>query len=606
MTLTPTVQGTYDLALLLRNPADSRALSTSTSTSSHIASSPYRLYVHPNLAYGPTSSAEGLGVVSGVAGYQSQFVVTVRDRWGNQLRNNDFNLTVVSLAPRRVAGSVLRFGNGTALVVYTPESAGVNHLSVTIAGLPIAGSPFAVQVADGDTRANTSTASGQALYAAMAGQPAAIIVQAKDRYLNPRTQQADADDSAAQALQPAFNLTLSRRHGGGVVRVSNTSTYLSQGRHLLVYNATRAGHYNLTITDSETGEVLSHGSLYTPYVRPAPGDPMRSYAYGSRVTHGAVGSVSPLYVQSVDEFGNLLDRGGDLLLASLWAPGTRGVEARAPPDTLAPLTSAPYHSLLSSLSPVYNGSYHYPPLDGPPSPSASNGQQAVALPVTDLGNGTYAIPYTATRSGINRLQLAMGLAGRVSATYYRSVDFRLPYMGREEPGLNLTWGPYGPSSSHLQGNTSVSTGPELFSLVLRAVLRVPSDGDYRFHVLTDAAAIVELRLADTTIVPSTTTSVSRRSSPSSYLLPAGALYSLEVRYHHQRMGADPPSLVVAWSTSQSPAISAIPPSALLLFYPIANTCVPPTTTDLTGDAASVALPLPAPAAADEAHAVCPS
>jgi hypothetical protein len=225
-------------------------------------------------------------------------------------------------------------------------------------------------------------------------------------------------------------------------------------------------------------------------------------------------------------------------------------------------TIRPFNHVLASVSELYNGSSaRYRPLDAV---DPATGAQAVALTVTDLGNGTYTLPYTAPQAGTYYLQLKLGIAGGLWATFYRGMGFKLPFEGRATQGLDLAWGAYGPVTGKTHGNTSVSSH-EFFGMVVRGFLRVPDAAEYTFYLATDATAETRVLLGGREILFASARADTATNQ--SYFLREGQLYSLEIRYQHST-GEDP-RCRLDWSTPRLPR-EVIAPSNLYLFYRLSN------------------------------------
>lgn len=345
-----------------------------------------------------------------------------------------------------------------------------------------------------------------------------LLDQARDPFSNNRT--AFLNPSRAnQPPHPVFNVTLTMNHlssSSSTVQVANLSTYVSDGMYFIGYNATQAGVYNLTIRDGLTGELVQ-GCPFHPYIRPAAGDPLQSVLSGTALSVATAGAVSNVYLQSFDRFGNHLDRGGDLILATLLSP----CDCREPPciypgssspagasaaaiaqddlplgqlPTIPTVTNAQNKGVFGSMSDLYSGSSdYYRPFDGL---DTNRVGESPPIAVTDHGNGSYSLPYIAPRAGKHVLQVKMGVSGGLWATYYRSIDFRSPFEGRKEGvtlGFNLTWGPNGPVEGAIFANTSIASH-EAFSVIFRGFLQIPQSGVYQFWTATDVKA--EVRIHD--------------------------------------------------------------------------------------------------------------
>ena len=175
VSMVPHNAGINRLFLLLKSIGPTSAYTPY--VASHIANSPYQLVIQHNVAYGPTCTTVGPGISTATVGYQTSFYVTTYDQWNNRVLSGSYNLSVVALAAQQVHGVVVNYGNGTSLVLYTPHSSGLNRLVVRVNGRHVRGSPFQVNVMDGDNKANTSIPTGEGLYTAMAGVLAPIHIQ---------------------------------------------------------------------------------------------------------------------------------------------------------------------------------------------------------------------------------------------------------------------------------------------------------------------------------------------------------------------------------------------------------------------------------------------
>ena len=160
--LCPVIAGLYEVHILLgasgvanqhfsiQNTASSLMASQTSSISSgtYIADSPYAMIVTHTRASAYTSTATGEGLQYALAGMPASFTVTVRDPWDNILRDNTY-LPVVSAKMDRLpttSFSVTNIGNGTYSLVYTPTLSGGNYLSVYVNGFQIRESPFVLNV----------------------------------------------------------------------------------------------------------------------------------------------------------------------------------------------------------------------------------------------------------------------------------------------------------------------------------------------------------------------------------------------------------------------------------------------------------------------------
>ena len=154
--------------------------------------SPFLIQVKPSVIYVPTSRAIGEGVFRGVAGFNSTFVLSTRDRFGNIKREGGENCWDIYInATRTLRESkglswVFDTNDGFYDVIWFVTAAGSYKVSVTCRGIHIFGSPFPVDVSAGPGGV-TSYPYGDDFGLAEAGEIFTFHVQAKDDFDNFRT-----------------------------------------------------------------------------------------------------------------------------------------------------------------------------------------------------------------------------------------------------------------------------------------------------------------------------------------------------------------------------------------------------------------------------------
>ncbi len=109
----------------------------------------------PGLADPTTTTAV---VPTGVAGFTTKMVVTVRDVSGNRLSGGGEVITASVTGANVATATVEDHGDGTYTASYTPTQAGSDIVAITLNGQPISGSPYTSVV-------TSVTASRMALYA---------------------------------------------------------------------------------------------------------------------------------------------------------------------------------------------------------------------------------------------------------------------------------------------------------------------------------------------------------------------------------------------------------------------------------------------------------
>merc|ERR1711871_1206659 len=166
-----------------------------------ISGSPYKVFVHPSPAVGPTSEAFGLGLSHAVAGDDAIFTVRLRDQFQNVRRNRssvDINmLTAVGIhygAEEMYTPHTklpLNTHNATYQLVYIANKSGTVMLNVRVNGDHVlnmngVGSPYTVVVTSTVAHAPACTAEGWALKEATSSLMHQFNITVRDRFDNLR------------------------------------------------------------------------------------------------------------------------------------------------------------------------------------------------------------------------------------------------------------------------------------------------------------------------------------------------------------------------------------------------------------------------------------
>jgi hypothetical protein len=182
----PVIAGVHELHILLKGQGISNqrlrildehnsiteSLGRGTYYGQYVATSPFTLNVRATKASIITTTAIGTGLVNSTVGVPAYFKITVRDPFDNVLRSNAHkpNITILLDRSPNAKVSVWDFYNGSYLLSYTAEKAGVNLVSVFINGFQMKDSPFSVPTLDGQTSANYSFAEGSGLVVGVTGK----------------------------------------------------------------------------------------------------------------------------------------------------------------------------------------------------------------------------------------------------------------------------------------------------------------------------------------------------------------------------------------------------------------------------------------------------
>lgn len=202
-TYRPVVAGTYYLDIELL------PLTTSGGDSGNglpISGSPYKVFVYPSPAVGPTSEAFGLGLTHAVAGDDAFFTVRLRDQFQNVRRNRSSidadMLTAVGIhygAEEMYTPHTkipLNTHNATYELVYIANKSGNVTLNIRVSGDHVlnmkgVGSPYTVMVVSSAAYAPACSAEGWALREATSSLPHQFNITVRDRFNNLRYESID-------------------------------------------------------------------------------------------------------------------------------------------------------------------------------------------------------------------------------------------------------------------------------------------------------------------------------------------------------------------------------------------------------------------------------
>lgn len=137
-----------------------------------------------------SSLSANVSVVSGLvptqAGALSTFLIQSFDVFQHPypFGGAAVNVTFLGAQPEQQSFTVTDFQNGTYAVSFNCTNSAVTQMEVTLGGIPIQNSPFAVQIVAGDVDSRFGQFSGANTYA-RAGTPATVNFLVFDRFLNP-------------------------------------------------------------------------------------------------------------------------------------------------------------------------------------------------------------------------------------------------------------------------------------------------------------------------------------------------------------------------------------------------------------------------------------
>jgi adhesin/invasin len=154
----------------LTQPGPTNAAGTTTGTLSATAAGPHVITALTGgvtlgsatvtVTPGPPSGAgTTVTVPNGAAGVPTEILIALKDEFGNALPDAKGQIAVsVSGANNVGSVGVDDLGGGGYRAVYTPTTAGIDQVSVTVGGQVVVGSPFTSTVAAGPADANHTTA----------------------------------------------------------------------------------------------------------------------------------------------------------------------------------------------------------------------------------------------------------------------------------------------------------------------------------------------------------------------------------------------------------------------------------------------------------------
>ncbi|KAG1707455.1 hypothetical protein DVH05_026653 [Phytophthora capsici] len=501
-TYTPRIVGSYSVAV--------------TSKGVHLHNSPYVITVVPSTPVGPTSVAQGPGIVSAKTNVQTTFEVTTRDSSGNDVTTGGVAsaLTVILKHPEKgnVNGdSCTDLLNGHYTCTYTPHYVGLTRLHVLLSQQEIHGSAFFVEVTAGPALGSRCVATGGALVSAVAGQQTSFTVNIYDAFGNAKTNAGSESITATFTGPGAATFT---------VDAAVAVTYIGRGVYLVAYTLSLKGSYKISVM---VDNVAVGSSPFTMYVHPALASPTKSSLDlvaptmpKTQLDPPVVFTAGVLIVARLttrDTFGNDLETGGNLFLLD---------------DAV---------------------------------------QEFLEVPIADQGAGTYLITLRPKRSVLFPFTPKLMMPGGLNGSYYSSdavpvgiesfSDHSLLVLKRRDATINFDFGERPPSHTH---------SAETFSVRWDGFLLPRFSEVYTFEVTVLGFASLRIGSASVTVHEG------EARSSIAVLLTAQTFVDLELNFSKSRE-IPSASVTLAWrSLSQTREI--IPSSQLFTSWKIVNN-VPP-------------------------------
>eukprot|EP00698_Gefionella_okellyi_P016092 TRINITY_DN457_c0_g1_i1.p1 TRINITY_DN457_c0_g1~~TRINITY_DN457_c0_g1_i1.p1 ORF type:complete len:4209 (-),score=1181.95 TRINITY_DN457_c0_g1_i1:57-12683(-) len=419
----PVVAGEYELSVTLQGAP--------------VMNSPFRALVEPSQTHAPSCVVTGGGLANAVCGQASSYEIITNDRFSNRTSWDD-QFTVELRGPATVAGKVHRSDeSGKFVGSYVATVAGRYLLSVYLSGQPVLESPSVVTVIPGPTSPAHCVVSGAEIpKQTAAGEQITFLVQSRDNCSNNR-------DSGSDGL--TVKLT-------GVAVLDATVVDNGDGTYEVQCTPTKAGDYTINATIQGKSIAGAPFALkVVPGVAVAPSCVVSSES-GDSVK---AGSRVVLAITAADEYKNKLYQGGDTFgmfiggiavvscsavdnndgtYSAEFAPSMQGeyeVHVRlddkeidnspliinVEPADVHPSSCTANGAGLAEAVAGENGEFSVQAHDlyrnlitigGADVNCTLEGASTVRPKVTDNGNGSYAVSYSATVAGNYQLNVEVG------------------------------------------------------------------------------------------------------------------------------------------------------------------------------------------------------
>jgi hypothetical protein len=390
----------------------------------YVDNSPYSLITKHATAAALATTAEGPGLTSGTAGVATWFVVTVRDNWGNILRNTSSVSAVTAVIQRSAQAtgsvSVWNYHNGSYNVRYTPAVSGEIILSVYVNSVQIYNSPFLVEIADGVTAEHYTYAIGPGLRIGTTGVTQYFELFAYDLDGNRKSTNTD---NFVFIVSGANNVSSTRLVSCESITDATISSHCNPTEEA-------NGHYLGWFTPYHVGYITIHVKLLDPVTHvftDVSNSPFTAYihenfadasttAISGDIYNQIAGVDSHVYLVLYDSWGNRITTGGAHIEMALLGVGVEW-------GTILPYATA---------TPGLPSAYHYKGFFA--------GYPSVYGIVVDNDDGTYSITYNAPKAGQYVMRLALAQPG-LNATYFNNTNVGYLFNGDQTlPGIAASRG----------------------------------------------------------------------------------------------------------------------------------------------------------------------
>jgi len=304
------VDGTLELQVLIKTD--------------HIQGSSF----HPNVEPGEPSpafcEASGPGISGAVAGVETHFTVTSKDRNGKVIPKGGahFEATFQDKSGN-LPVKIVDNGNGTYTGTYTAKAAGDSVLNVECktkanGSGPIKNSPFRFKTKPGapnfsNFEMDVDVDDNDGKRHVVAGTTDKFNIIAKDSFGNP-------------CDQGGVNL---KGHCSGSADVPVQIVDNNNGTYTVQYTPYKTGPYSLEIQAPDGTRIGGKKNPVPIQVSPAAADGSQSVAFGPGISHATIGKDNKFTVQARDAFGNDIKKGGDKVAGGLQGPDGVAIPVQA-------------------------------------------------------------------------------------------------------------------------------------------------------------------------------------------------------------------------------------------------------------------------------------
>ena len=292
--------GNFELSLMLNG--------------SHVANSPYALYVRPGVSMAQNCECTlvkmPMSRLVAVAGVPCSFSIFAKDKFGNQRDEGGDEFVVKARGPpgsNPVIAVITDNKDGTYLAEFTCTADGDYFIDVKLERLDIQQSPFVLTVDPSATfhyeciAEGVDTDYGNGLKEAQAGRPVQFIIHARDQFGN-------------KVVKPGDDFQVKIVETNEDIRVRAIVTDQGNGTYLVEWCGMLRGEYDIYVCLKEDP---IKGSPWKVVVRTGEASALKSTAEGDGLGGSQAGEPKSVMIETNDNFGNVVTRGGASLSGTL-------------------------------------------------------------------------------------------------------------------------------------------------------------------------------------------------------------------------------------------------------------------------------------------------